>query len=127
MDFEWPDELLQLRDEAAKVGAEAAADLPVKEDSWINGYDAAFAKELGRRGWIGMTWPGEYGGHERSPLERFVVTEALIEAGAPIAAAWFADRQMGPSILAFGTEEQKHRFIPEIVRGESNWSIGMSE
>jgi len=127
MDFEWPDELLALREEAAKVGAEAAADLPVKEDSWINGYDQEFARELGRRGWIGMTWPTEYGGHGRTPLERFVVTEALIEAGAPIAASWFADRQMGPSILAFGTEEQKRRFIPEIVRGESNWSIGMSE
>lgn len=127
MDFEWSDELLGLREEAARVGAAAAADLPVKEDAWINGYDREFARELGRRGWLGMTWPRAYGGHERTPLERFVVTEALIEAGAPIAAAWFADRQMGPAILAFGTEAQKRRFLPEMAGGRSNWSIGMSE
>ena len=127
MDFTWPDELLKLRLEAEEVALRAAADLPVKEDSWINAYDPAFSRELGERGWLGMTWPKQYGGHQRTPIERFVVTEALIENGAPIAASWFADRQMGPSILAFGTEEQKQQFLPQMCRGESNWCIGMSE
>jgi len=127
MDFTWPAELEKLRLEAEEVAARATADLAVKEDSWINGYDREFSRELGERGWLGMTWPKQYGGHERTPLERFVVTEALIEAGAPIAASWFSDRQMGPSILAFGTEEQKQRFLPPMTRGEANWCIGMSE
>jgi alkylation response protein AidB-like acyl-CoA dehydrogenase len=127
MDFRWPDELEKLRREAEEVALRATADLPTKEDSWINGYDREFSKELGERGWLGMTWPKQYGGHERTPIERFVVTEALIEHGAPIAASWFADRQMGPSILAFGTEAQKQQFLPPMTRGESNWSIGMSE
>jgi alkylation response protein AidB-like acyl-CoA dehydrogenase len=74
-----------------------------------------------------MTWPRAYGGHERSAIERFVVTEALIAHGAPIAASWFPDRQMGPSLLAYGTEEQKRRFLPPMARGEANWCIGMSE
>jgi alkylation response protein AidB-like acyl-CoA dehydrogenase len=74
-----------------------------------------------------MTWPVEYGGGGRSPLERFVVVEQLIAGGAPIAASWFADRQMGPSLLQFGTEEQRRQWLPGILSGESMWCIGMSE
>ena len=127
MDFALPPELEKLRLEAEEVAERAAAGLPILEDSWINAHDRAFSQELGRRGWLGMTWPTEYGGHGRTALERFVVTEALIAAGAPIAATWFCDRQMGPALLAFGTEEQKRRFIPDMVAGNAAWCIGMSE
>src|SRR5690606_4791027 len=112
-----------LRAEARAFAGAAASALDVREDSWIVGYDPATSAELGRRGWLGMTWPREYGGHDRPPIERFVVTEELITAGAPIAASWFTDRQMGPSLLAYGTEEQKRRFLPAMVRGEANWCI----
>jgi alkylation response protein AidB-like acyl-CoA dehydrogenase len=91
------------------------------------GHDPAFSKELGTRGWIGMTWPVEEGGHGRSALERFIVYEALIANGGPVAASWFADRQMGPTLLQFGTPEQRRRWIPDIVAGTSMWCIGMSE
>ncbi len=97
------------------------------EDSWIVGHDRAFALELAERGWIGMTWPTEYGGGGRSRLERHVVSEALIEMGAPIASCWFADRQMGPTLLEYGTEAQKARWIPDIIAGKTVWCIGMSE
>src|SRR3954463_886494 len=127
MDFAWTPELDALRAEAEAFAREVTAGRDIREDQWIVGYDRDVSFELGRRGWLGMTWPKQYGGHERTPIERFVVTEALIENGAPIAASWFADRQMGPSILAFGTEEQKHQFLPQMTRGESNWCIGMSE
>lgn len=86
-----------------------------------------FSRQLGRKGWIGMTWPGKYGGGERSYLERYVVMEELLAAGAPVAAHWFADRQTGPLLLRFGTEEQKSFFLPKIVRGECFFAIGMSE
>ena len=122
-----PSELRELEAEAEAVGREAAQRSEFPEDSWIVGYDAAFTKELGARGWIGMTWPKESGGHGRSALERFVVYEQLIKHGAPICAGWFADRQMGPSLLQFGTDEQRARWIPGIVAGESMWCIGMSE
>ena len=56
---------------------------PVREDSWIVGTSRAFSLELARRGWLGMTWPTSVGGGGRSPLERFVVFEALISTGAP--------------------------------------------
>lgn len=127
MEFGWSPEHAALREEAEAFAREITAGLEVREDSWIVGYDRGVSAELGRRGWLGMTWPKQYGGHERSPLERFVVTEALIAAGAPIAASWFTDRQMGPSLLAYGTEEQKQQFLPAMARGEANWCIGMSE
>ncbi|MBV8654346.1 MAG: acyl-CoA dehydrogenase family protein [Alphaproteobacteria bacterium] len=86
-----------------------------------------FSRRLGARGWIGMTWPRRYGGGERSFLERYVVTEELLVAGAPVAAHWIADRQSGPLLLRFGTEAQRQRFLPGICRGEIFFCIGMSE
>ncbi|MBA2280946.1 MAG: acyl-CoA dehydrogenase family protein [Acidimicrobiia bacterium] len=127
MNFDLPPELADLADEAAGVARQWSATTPFPEDSWIVGHDEALAKELSARGWIGMTWPTEFGGGGRTPLERFVVFEQLIAGGAPIAAMWFADRQMGPSLLQFGTEEQRRRWLPGILSGETMWSIGMSE
>ena len=94
--------------------------------SWT-GADPAFSKLMGAQGWIGMTWPKEYGGHGRSALERYVVLEEMLVAGAPVAAHWVADRQSGPLLIKFGTEEQRQRFLPAIIRGESYYCIGMSE
>ena len=127
MDFDWSPELLALQTEARAVGRAAAAERDVREDAWLIGTSRAFSLELAERGWLGMTWPVDEGGHGRSALERFVVFEALISAGAPVATSWFADRQIGPTLLAFGTPEQRRRFLPEIVAGTSAWSIGMSE
>ncbi|MFP5254877.1 MAG: acyl-CoA dehydrogenase family protein [Acidimicrobiia bacterium] len=127
MDFELSPDLLALRDEALEVGRAAAARHERTEDSWIAVPDRAFSLELAERGWIGMTWPTEVGGGGRSPLERFVVYEALLSVGAPMATSWFADRQMGPTLLQFGTPEQQARYLPQILDGTSAWSIGMSE
>jgi alkylation response protein AidB-like acyl-CoA dehydrogenase len=127
MDFDLPPELDALASEARALAAEWSAKRPFPEDSWIVGHDEQLAKELASRGWIGMTWPVEEGGGGRSPLERFVVYEELIAGGAPIAAIWFADRQMGPSLLQFGTPEQRRQWLPGILSGSSMWCIGMSE
>jgi alkylation response protein AidB-like acyl-CoA dehydrogenase len=89
--------------------------------------DPAFSRRLAARGWIGMTLPSAYGGHDRSTLDRFVVTEELLAAGAPVAAHWIADRQMAPSILRHGTWAQRQRYLPAIARGECYFAIGMSE
>lgn len=94
--------------------------------SW-NGYDADFSRKVGEQGWIGMTFPKAYGGHERSPLERYVVMEEMLAAGAPVAAHWIADRQSGPLILAKGTEAQKREILPRIAAGTCTFCIGMSE
>lgn len=91
------------------------------------GHRPAFSRKLGAAGWIGMTWPTEYGGGGRSFFERYVVTEELLAAGAPVSAHWIADRQSGPLLLRYGTEAQRRRYLPGIVRGETYFSIGMSE
>lgn len=96
-------------------------------DAWLTGWDEQFTAALAERGWLGMTVPSEYGGHGRSFLERFVVTEELLAAGAPVAAHWIADRQIVPSLLKYGTEQQKSEFLPRIVRGGCFFGIGMSE
>ncbi len=127
MDFAWSPELAALRDEARKVATEGVARYGRHNDSWINGYSKEFSRELAARGWIGMTWPVEVGGGGRPPIERLIVAEEMIAAGAPIAAAWFADRQMGPTLIAFGTAEQQRQFLPRILSGETTWCIGMSE
>ena len=74
-----------------------------------------------------MTFPEEYGGAGRTHLERYVVSEELIAAGAPVAWHWAGDRQTGPTLLKFGTEAQKRHFLPKIINAEISFSIGMSE
>ncbi|MDE2581254.1 MAG: acyl-CoA dehydrogenase family protein [Rhodospirillales bacterium] len=97
-----------------------------RAESWT-GHDFAFSRAMGARGWIGMTWPKRYGGQERSQLERYVVVEEMLAAGAPVGAHWIADRQSGPAILRYGTEAQKRSILPRIAAGECYFCIGMSE
>lgn len=97
-----------------------------RAESW-SGNDPAFSRKMGERGWIGMTWPKTYGGHERSALERYVVLEEMLAAGAPVGYHWVADRQSGPNILRNGTETQRELILPRIAAGECSFCIGMSE
>jgi alkylation response protein AidB-like acyl-CoA dehydrogenase len=89
--------------------------------------DRAFSEQLGARGWLGMSLPREYGGQARTAVDRFIVVEQLLRWGAPVGHHWVADRQSGPVIARFGTEQQKQRFLPAICRGEIGFCIGMSE
>ncbi len=97
------------------------------ESDFASSHSPDFSGRLGARGWIGMTWPKKYGGRERSFLERYVVTEELLAAGAPVGAHWVADRQSGPLILRFGNDSQRQDILPRITRGECFFCIGMSE
>jgi alkylation response protein AidB-like acyl-CoA dehydrogenase len=96
-------------------------------DSWMSGFEPEFSKKLGAKGWLGITVPEEYGGVGGTNLERYVITEELLAAGAPVAAHWIADRQTAPLLLSYGSEEQKKEFLPQICRGEIYFSIGLSE
>lgn len=118
-----------LRDEVRDFVAEqlAAGSFTPSVDAWLSRWDENFTAALAVKGWLGMTVPTQYGGHGRSFLERFVVTEELLAAGAPVAAHWIADRQIVPSLLKYGTEAQKANFLPRIVTGECFFAIGMSE
>jgi len=90
-------------------------------------FNREFSRRVGARGWIGMTWPKQYGGQERSFLERYVVTEEFRVANAPTRAHFTADRQSGPILLKYAPEEIKLDILPRITRGECTFCIGMSE
>jgi acyl-CoA dehydrogenase len=125
---ELPPECAALRREVRDfLAVETAAGNCLASSDFGGHFAPEFSRKLGERGWIGMTWPRRYGGGERTTLERYVVTEELLVAGAPVTAHWTADRQSGPLLLRFGTEEQRQRFLPPICRGESYFCIGMSE
>lgn len=98
-----------------------------KFDSWLSGSDPSFSKKIAKKGWIGLTWPKEYGGQNKSFLHRYILTEEFLAAGAPVAAHWIADRQSGPLLLRFGTEQQKQFFLPQIASGDCFFAIGLSE
>jgi acyl-CoA dehydrogenase len=123
-----PPGLDRLRQEVRELLAEELA-----KGTWERGgkswgeYNPELTRRIAERGWVGMTFPREYGGHERTYLERYVVTEELLAAGSPCGAHWVADRQSGPLLLRYGTDDQRRRYLPAIVRGESYFCIGMSE
>lgn len=99
----------------------------VRSDAWLCGFSPEFSRKIGEKGWIGLCWPEEYYGKGKSYVYRMVLTEELLRYGAPVAAHWFADRQIGPSIVRHGSTEQKDYFLPRISRGEIYFGIGMSE
>ena len=124
---ELPENCKQLRREVRQFVADKMPADRVPNSDFTSGHNPAFSKALGQQGWIGMTWPSIYGGSERSFFERYVVTEEILAAGAPVSAHWIADRQSGPLLLRFGTQAQKEAYLPALTRGEAYFSIGMSE
>ena len=124
---DWPDTATRLRDQVRDLVAQHGEQDPVRRaNSWTKP-NPAFSRKLGDAGLLGMTWPKEYGGHERSQLERYVVIEELLAAGAPVGAHWIADRQSGPLLLRLGNDRLKRRWVPAIARGEAFACIGLSE
>ena len=96
-------------------------------DAWIQGYSPDFTKKVSEKGWIGLTWPEEYGGKGCSHIDRLLLTEEMLRYGAPAACHWFADRQIGGGILRYGSEEQKRELLPKIIAGEAYVGLGLSE
>jgi acyl-CoA dehydrogenase len=123
-----PDGAAELRAEVRAFLAEHAEDFTpeIRARSWM-GFDRDFTRAVGAKGWIGMCWPREFGGAERSFLERNIVLEEMLAAGAPVGAHWIGDRQSGPLILRLGTQDQKRHFLPRIASGEYAFCIGLSE
>lgn len=127
MDFGWTDEQQALRLRARELARSGAERFGAIGDSWVVGFSREFSRELANAGFIGMTWPVEHGGGGRPAIERLIVAEEMISAGAPIAATWFVDRQIGPSLIAHGNDEQRREHLPRMLAGEVTWCIGMSE
>ncbi|MFL6717415.1 MAG: acyl-CoA dehydrogenase family protein, partial [Burkholderiaceae bacterium] len=86
-------------------------------------YDPSFAKDMGGTGWIGMSWPKEHGGQERTPLEQLAFIEEMERAEAPRLGASIQSN----ALMMFGTPEQQRKYLPEILRGEAMHGMGYSE
>ncbi|HEY8093203.1 MAG TPA: acyl-CoA dehydrogenase family protein, partial [Acidimicrobiales bacterium] len=90
-------------------------------------FNETWPRRLYAGGWICASWPEEYGGKALSIMENVVLAEEFARAKAPLRADFFGDTLVGPTILQWGTEEQKKEFLPKIQRGEVRWCQGFSE
>ena len=115
----------KVRDFIQSEIAEGTFDPDIPSEDWD--VHRAFAKKVAERGWIGMTWPRQYGGQERSFLERYVVNEEMMVANAPNSVYFTADRQSGPTLIKYASERIKSEVLPRIIAGEACFCIGMSE
>lgn len=106
---------------AWRSGAEALS--PAERDQLRREWNA----KLQAAGWICASWPTQYGGRGLTPLQTLVLTEEFARVNAPMRADWFGDTLVGPTILRWGTEEQKSEFIPRILHGDITWCQGFSE
>jgi hypothetical protein len=82
-------------------------------------------RQLGQDKWLGVGWPKEYGGREMSALEQFIFFDEANRAKAPL--PFIALNTVGPTLMKYGTEEQKNTYLPAILAGEADWAIGYSE
>ena len=118
----------QLRDELRAYFADMMT--PEVEAAMSNGEAGGspyreLTLKLGRDGWLGIGWPKEYGGQGRSAIEQFIFFDEAQRAGAPV--PFLTINTVGPTIMQYGTEEQRAAFLPNILRGEVHFSIGYSE
>jgi alkylation response protein AidB-like acyl-CoA dehydrogenase len=90
-------------------------------------FNEQWTQTLFEGGWICATWPEEYGGKGLSMIQGVVLSEEFSRAKAPMRADFFGDTLVGPTILQYGTEDQKQQFLPPIQRGETRWCQGFSE
>jgi alkylation response protein AidB-like acyl-CoA dehydrogenase len=85
----------------------------------------SLVRQMGEDGWLGIGWPKEYGGQDRSMLEQLIFTDEANLVGAPV--PFLTINTVGPTLMQFGTDEQKREFLPEILKGRLHFSIGYSE
>ena len=129
MTTEAPDGTAALRSEVRELTAQwrNAGKYTPRSDNWLRGFDLEFSKELASRWLIGVSWPTEYSGRGLSAVHRLAVAEELLRAGAPVAAHWVGDRQIGPAVLRHGSDELKREILPGIIASDFIFCLGMSE
>ncbi len=133
MDFEWADEDLAFRRELKDFLAET---LPADWETLSShgpGSDAqaefskSFCPKLAERGWLVQSWPAEHGGADASPWRHIILGEEMWQIGEPRSSQYMNVNWVGPTIMRYGTPEQKQLHLPPIARGEAFWCQGFSE
>lgn len=82
--------------------------------------DRDFSRKMAEKGWIGLTWPKQFGGQGRTYVEKMIMMEELLKAKAPIGYHFMADRQVGPALISFGSDWLKDYFIPRIIHADDD-------
>jgi alkylation response protein AidB-like acyl-CoA dehydrogenase len=90
-------------------------------------FNRGWPSKLFEGGWICATWPAEYGGKGLTTMQGVVLAEEFARARAPMRGDFFGDTLVGPTLLQWGTEEQKREFLPGILKGQTRWCQGFSE
>ncbi len=130
MDFSFTEEQLAFQAEVRQfIERELTPELRKElDESWREGYGPLakdFRRKLGERGWLGISWPKEYGGSERSRMEQFILIEELEYNGLPYGG--LTTTSVGPAIMLMGSEEQKQTYLPGILSGEYEFALGYTE
>ncbi|HEV7885916.1 MAG TPA: acyl-CoA dehydrogenase family protein [Acidimicrobiales bacterium] len=128
MDLTYPPEAEEFRTEIrAWLDANLPDDFQDLKGDARKEFNEQWVRKLFEGGWICASWPKEYGGKGLSTMEQVVLNEEFARAGAPMRADFFGDTLVGPTILQWGTEEQKQEFLPQILKGQIAWCQGFSE
>ncbi len=120
MDFEFTEEQNELRRQVREfVESEVAAGtFEVTSKAIVAEVSKSFSRKMAQRGWIGINWPKEYGGQGKGQVDKMIMLEEMYRYQAPTGYHFMAERQIGPALMKFGTEEQKKEFLPRIVKAE---------
>ena len=128
MEFRFSEEALAFeREVEAFLAVEWSPEVRRRVDASPDRYsmEREFRRKLAEKGWLTMSWPREYGGQERSYEEQYLFQEALNYVSAP--GATVGVQQVGPTLMTFGTDEQKATFLPRIAKGEIDFALGYTE
>ncbi len=120
MDFRFNREQEEFRQEVREfVNSELAPrSFSVNSRGLVAERSIEFSRKMAKKGWIGLTWPKEYGGQGRGYVDKMILYEELFRVQAPVGYHFLAERQVGPALMEFGSEWQKEFFLPRIVRAD---------
>jgi 3-oxocholest-4-en-26-oyl-CoA dehydrogenase alpha subunit len=124
----YTEEQVQLRDELRSYYAELLTDEireALHQESGCGPVTRRMVKQMASDGWLGIGWPTEYGGQGRSQIEQFIFFDESMRSGAPV--PMLTINTVGPTIMQYGTDEQKSEFLPRILAGDLHFCIGYSE
>lgn len=124
MDFDYTADEQTFRNEVREF---LASNLPPPKDRG-RGFLAEWLTKVRAKGWVGFSWPREYGGGEGSLIEQAILKEEMaLHRAPPLGTSFMGLAWVGPGIMQYGTDEQKRRFIPDILDSKVNWCTGYSE
>lgn len=131
MDFRWNDEDRRFRTDLSAFLDEELASWERSEtglgSAVYTDFSRDFVKKLAARGWLTPHWPTEYGGQDKGAWQHFILGEEMWRRGEPRGPQYMNVNWVGPSIIAYGTDEQRRTHLPRIARGEVFWCQGFSE